>query len=234
MDNNILTMTTKLEKLYSIIQNSKEVGVRLSDDVIRQINEAEENIIRDEILAIIGKDIEPTLSQIKRDLVLVVEYHPGEPISVALSRKTKISEIVDAKPIVANPQKVSKPVKSDEAVIVAEPHEPVKSITNHTKGLRVMFADGTVVCNKTAIDTEIDVFRRIGFERVERVGRMRAGWPLVGKKKRPVEKGKIWQHESDGWFIYSNTNNEQKKEDLQFISDFYHLGLRISDGKPQK
>ena len=234
MDNNILTMTTKLEKLYSIIQNSKEVGVRLSDDVIRQINEAEENIIRDEILPIIGQDIEPTLSQIKRDLVLVVEYHPGEPISVALSRKTKISEIVDAKPIVANPQKVSKPVKSDEAYIVAEPHEPVKSITNHTKGLRVMFADGTVVCNKTAIDTEIDVFRRIGFERVERVGRMRAGWPLVGKKKRPVEKGKIWQHESDGWYIYSNTNNEQKKEDLQAISDFYHLGLRISDGKPEK
>ena len=227
-------MTTKLEKLYSIIQNSKEVGVRLSDDVIRQINEAEENIIRDEILPIIGKDIEPTLSQIKRDLVLVVEYHPGEPISVALSRKTKISEIVDAKPIVANPQKVSKPVKSDEAAIVAEPHEPMKTITNHTKGLRVMFADGTVVCNKTAIDTEIDVFRRIGFERVERVGRMRAGWPLVGKKKRPVEKGKIWQHESDGWYIYSNTNNEQKKEDLQAISDFYNLGLRISDGKPEK
>ena len=69
-------MTTKLEKLYSIIQNSREVGVKLSDDVIRQINEAEENIIRDEILPIIGKDIEPTLSQIKRDLVLVVEYHP--------------------------------------------------------------------------------------------------------------------------------------------------------------
>ena len=227
-------MTTKVEKLYSIIQNSKEVGVRLSDDVIRQINEAEENIIRDEILPIIGQDIEPTLSQIKRDLVLVVEYHPGEPVSVALSRKTKISQIDDAKPIVANTQKVSKPVKSDEAYIVAEPHEPVKSITNHTKGLRVMFADGTVVCNKTAIDTEIDVFRRIGFERVERVGRMRAGWPLVGKKKRPVEKGKIWQHESDGWYIYSNTNNEQKKEDLQAISDFYHLGLRISDGKPEK
>ena len=69
-------MTTKLEKLYSIIQNSREVGVKLSDDVIRQINEAEENIIRDEILPIIGKDIEPTLSQIKRDLVLVVEYNP--------------------------------------------------------------------------------------------------------------------------------------------------------------
>ena len=84
-------------------------------------------------MRIIGKDIEPTLSQIKRDLVLVVEYHPGEPVSVALSRKTKISEIVDAKPIVANPQKVSKPVKSGEAYLVAEPHEPIKTVTNHTK-----------------------------------------------------------------------------------------------------
>ena len=56
---------------------------------------------------------------------MVVEYHPGEPVSVALSRKTKISEIVDAKPIVANPQKVSKPVKSDEAYLVAEPHSLV-------------------------------------------------------------------------------------------------------------
>ena len=69
-------------------------------------------------------------------MVLVVEYHPGEPVSVALSRKTKISEIVDAKPIVANPQKVSKPVKSDEAYSVAEPHEPIKTVTNYTKGLR--------------------------------------------------------------------------------------------------
>ena len=51
-------MTTKLEKLYSIIEKSREVGVKLSDDVIRQINEAEENIIRDEILRIIGKDID--------------------------------------------------------------------------------------------------------------------------------------------------------------------------------
>ena len=50
----------------------------------------------------------------------------------------------------------------------------------------------------------------------------------------PVEKGKIWQHESDGWFIYSNTNNDQKMEDLQAVSDFYNLGLRISDGKPEK
>ena len=220
-----------LKELYTTLKSLRDMNLPVDDKLLKAADNLEEKIIKEEILPALSKNIEPQLSEIQRDLVLVVEYHPGDPLSVALSRKTKISEIIDAKTLTP---KVSKPVTSTEKPIVAEPHEPMKSITNHTKGLRVMFADGTVVCNKTAIDTEIDVFRRIGFERVERVGRMRAGWPLVGKKKRPVEKGKIWQHESDGWYIYSNTNNEQKKEDLLAISDFYHLGLRISDGKPEK
>ena len=226
-------MATKLEDLYSIIQISQRRGIKLGDDVISQINEAEEKIIREEILPIIGQSIEPTLSQIKRELVLVVEYRPGEPISVALSRKTKISQIVDAKPIVANPRKWGKPVKSDDPATAQEPHEPTKYVTNHTKGLRVQFPDGTVVCNKTAIDTEIDVLRRIGFERAAKVGITYSKWPLIGKKKRPTEAGKVWQHEIDGWYIYSNTSNERKKADLKAISDYYNLGLIISDGKPE-
>lgn len=226
-------MESKLEELYSIIQYSQRRGIKLGDDVFKQINEAEEKIIRDEILPIIGQDIEPTLSQIQRELVLVVEYRPGEPISVALSRKTKISQIVDAKPIVANPRKLSKPVKSDDPATAQEPHEPTKYVTNHTKGLRVQFPDGTVVCNKTAIDTEIDVLHRIGFERAAKVGITYSKWPLIGKKKRPTEAGKVWQHEIDGWYIYSNTSNERKKADLKAISDYYNLGLIISDGKPE-
>jgi len=81
---------TKLEKLYSIIENSREVGVKLSKDVLQQVEELEEGIIKEEILPALSSDIAPRLNPIQRDLVLVVEYHPGEPISVALSRKTKI------------------------------------------------------------------------------------------------------------------------------------------------
>ena len=35
---------TKLEKLYSIIENSREVGVKLSKDVLQQVEELEEGI----------------------------------------------------------------------------------------------------------------------------------------------------------------------------------------------
>ena len=102
---------TKLEKLYSIIENSRDVGVKLPKGVLQQVEELEEGIIKEEILPALSSDIIPRLNPIQRDLVLVVEYHPGEPISVALSRKTKISEMTGAK--VLTPRS-STPVKNDD------------------------------------------------------------------------------------------------------------------------
>ena len=222
---------TKLEKLYSIIENSREVGVKLSKDVLQQVEELEEGIIKEEILPALGNDIAPRLEPIKRDLVLVVEYHPGEPISVALSRKTKISEIMGAKTLTP---RSSTPVKSEEEPTEVKPHEPTKHIENTTKGMRVTFPDGTVIWHRAAIDTFIDALRKIGLERIPEVGIEHGkGYNLVGKNKRPTIPGRIWQHECDGWYIYSNISNSQKVDDLKQISDHYHLGLKIEEGKPE-
>ena len=56
---------------------------------------------------------------------------------------------------------------------------------------------------------------------------------LVSKDKRPTMPGRIWQHECDGWYIYSNISNGTKAEDLKRISDHYHLGLKTEEGKPE-
>ena len=223
---------TKLEKLYSIIENSREVGVKLSKDVLQQVEELEEGIIKEERLPALGNDIAPRLEPIKRDLVLVVEYHPGEPISVALSRKTKISEIMGAKTLTP---RSSMPVKSEEEPTEVKPHEPTKHIENTTKGMRVTFPDGTVIWHRAAIDTFIDALRKIGLGRVHKVGIYHGGgrYNVVSKEKRPPKPNAIWQHECDGWYIYSNISNEKKAEDLKRISDHYHIGLKIEEGKPE-
>ena len=36
------------------------------------------------------------------------------------------------------------------------------------------------------------------------------GFNAVSRTKRPTEPGRISQHESDGWYIYSNISNRQK------------------------
>jgi len=222
---------TKLEKLYSIIENSRDVGVKLPKGVLQQVEELEEGIIKEEILPALSSDIAPRLNPIQRDLVLVVEYHPGEPISVALSRKTKISEMTDAK--VLTPRS-SIPVRSEEEPEEVKPHEPTKRIENMTKGMKVTFPDGTVIWHRQAIDTFIDALRKIGLGRIPTLGiKHGGGYNLVSKDKRPPMPGRIWQHECDGWYIYSNISNGTKAEDLKRISDYYHLDLKIEEGKPE-
>ena len=81
---------------------------------------------------------------------------------------------------------------------------PKKHIENATKGIRVIFPDGTVIWHRQAIDTFIDALRKIGLARIPEVGIEHGnGFNLVGKEKRPTVPGRIWQHECDGWYIYS-------------------------------
>ena len=162
--------------------------------------------------------------------MLVVEYHPGEPISVALSRKMKINQITDAKTITPIQEKVGEPVVSTKKVPSEKPHTPTKQVVNHTKGLRVQFPDGTVICHTTAIDTFIAVLRRVGLQRVHELNIQHAGYNLVSRVKRPSD-GHIWQHELDGWYIYSNTQNLVKMNDLLYISEKLHLGLKVDVAK---
>lgn len=221
-----------LDELYKATETFRKVGLSLDANTERQIEELEEKMIKEEILPALSEDIAPRLKPIKRDLVLVVEYHPGEPISVALSRKAKISEIMGAKTLTP---KNSTPVKSVEEPKAIEPHDPKKHIENNTKGMRVTFPDGTVIWHVKAIDTFIETLRKIGLERVHKVGIYHGGglYNLVGKEKRPPKPNAIWQHKVDGWLIYSNIPNTMKVQDLRQISDYYHLGLKIEEGKPK-
>ena len=220
-----------LKELYTTLKSLRDMNLPIDDKLTDAADKLEEKIIKEEILPALSENIEPQLSEIQRDLALVVEYHPGEPISVALSRKAKISDFIDAKPLTPY---ASTPVKSGIAPEKPVPHEPTKKVDNPTKGLKVTFPNGRIVWHTSAIDTLIETLRIIGFERVSQLtNTMHAGYPLVSHLMRPYTPGKAWQHECDGWYIYSNTNNAQKISDLRKISDFYHLNLRIEEVKPK-
>jgi len=223
-----------LKELYTTLKSLRDMNLPVDEKLEKAADNLEEKIIKEEILPSLSQNIEPLLNEIQRELVLVVEYHPGEPISVALSRKAKISEIVDAKQLTPNKGRVSTPVTSDEQSVVSEPHEPKKHVENATKGLRVTFPNGTVIWHHTAINTFIETLRIIGLSRIPMVGIQHGGgYNLVDKKMRPTDAGRVWQHQCDGWYIYSNISNKTKCDDLQKISDYYKLNLLIEEGKPK-
>ena len=95
---------SRLSDLYKAMETLRKEGLSLNEDLEKQVSELEEDIIKKEILPVVTQTIEPALKQVQRELVLVVDYHPGEPISVSLSRKTNISELLDAKLLEQDPQ----------------------------------------------------------------------------------------------------------------------------------
>lgn len=95
---------TKLQKLYSTIQNLKELGLELGNDLLKQTSELEQEIIKKEILPVVSEKIEPIINQIQRELVLVVDYVPNEPLSVRISRKRNFTEQMETIEIIPDPK----------------------------------------------------------------------------------------------------------------------------------
>ena len=55
-----------LHSLNRIIENSRDVGVKLPKGVLQQVEELEEGIIKEEILPALSSDIAPRLNPIQR------------------------------------------------------------------------------------------------------------------------------------------------------------------------
>jgi len=206
---------TKLEKLYASIKGLQELGLPLNDETLKAADDLEEQLIKTEILPAMSKDIEPRLSQIQRELVLVVEYKPGTPISVALSRKTNIAELLDAKILEQDPQAEHKEGKKHE--------KPIERLNSKTV-LRVTFPDGTVIADKKAKNTFAETIKRIGLLKVRNLGITFCHVPIVsntldrkyGQAQIPV---------GDGLYVMTHSSTHDKKKQLAKIAK--DLGIKL-------
>jgi len=149
---------SRLNKLYEALETLRKEGVS-TDEMEAKIREAEEGIIKNEILPIVTKNIAPALSQVQRELVLVVDYKPGVDISVHLSRKRNLTEgFMDTKEI-----KLDDPVE----------HGVHRGMTNICRSsstyMSVKFSDGTIIAEAKATDTFVKTIKKIGVVRVRQV-----------------------------------------------------------------
>ncbi len=206
---------TKLEKLYASIKGLQELGLPLNEETLRAADDLEEQLIKTEILPAMSKDIEPRLSQIQRELVLVVEYKPGIPISVALSRKTNIAELLDAKILEQDPQAEHKKGKKHE--------KPIERINGKTV-LRVTFPDGTVIADKKAKITFAETIKRIGLMKVRNLGISFCHVPIVSNTL-DSKYGQAQIPVGDGLYVMTHSSTHDKKKQLDKISQ--ELGLRL-------
>lgn len=210
---------TKLQKLYSTIQNLKELGLELGEDLLKQTEELEHNIIKKEILPVITENIEPIISQIKRELILVVDYVPDEPLSVRISRKRNFSGQMDSIEILADPQ--------------IEHNTGKTKLKSHTKSaktnLRVTLKNGHVIENRFAYETLQDIVELAGIEEVRSLKIFQYGVPLISNTQDNFYNQK---EISKGVYLITHSSTIQKRQQIEKISKAFGLGLEVEIVQP--
>ncbi len=213
-----MAKSSKLQKLYQIMRNSEELGLPLNEETVAQINEMEEKLIKDEVLPLIHDNIEPTLREVERPLVLVVEYDPNGSLRVNLSRKVNITaSISDAKEITPDPQVSHRTLG---------PQKTKKEEIAPKTLLRVTMPDGSVIERKKAKDTFIDVIRRIGIDKVRPLGLKFCKIPIISNTKDD-KYGKAQHLIEGGWYILTHSSTADKKKQLEKIAKSLHLPMVI-------
>lgn len=207
---------SRLSKLYQTMDNLKELGLSINEDLIQEANELEEEIIKKEILPVLSKTIEPALQPVQRELVLVVDYVPGKPLSVHLSRKRNFTAEIDAKEILPDPEVEHKEIGKTGPKVVKQP------VTR----LKITFSDGTVIQERNAAETLVAFVLKVGVERVRSLGLKQCKIPLVsntidkkyGDKQKPL---------GNGWFLMTNTSTKSKLKDIESIAKAFNIRIKV-------
>lgn len=208
---------SRLSDLYKAMETLRKEGLSLNEDLERQVSELEENIIKKEILPIVTETIAPALKQVQRELVLVVDYVPGAPISVHLSRKRNFAAgITDAKEILPDPQVEHKEFGQ---------RNPTSNKVPATR-LRITLADGRVIQESQAAETFRQFVMMIGPERVRSLGMTQCKVPLISntldKKYKRAQKPV-----GNGWYLMTNSNTQTKKRDIENIARKLNIKVKV-------
>ncbi len=212
---------SRLSDLYKAMETLRKEGLPVDENLEKKANELEEEIIKKEILPVLTKTIEPALQPVKRELVLVVDYIPGQPLSVHLSRKRNFTaEIPDAKEIVLDPEVEHGNRDTHQEKIRRGP----------ASDFSVTFLDGTVISEKNAADTLVKVVKRIGVAQVRQVveaeGLVFCRVPVISNR-RDKKYGRAQRDLGDGWLLITHSNNKMKKKFLDRISEVLRLRLIV-------
>jgi hypothetical protein len=199
------------------METLRKEGLSLNEDLEKQVSDLEENIIKKEILPIVTETIAPALKQVQRELVLVVDYVPGIPISVHLSRKRNFTaDITDAKEILPDPQVEHKEIGKTG---------PKGKISAATR-LRITFANGNVIQEPQASETFRKFVMEIGAERVRSLGMKQNKVPLISntldKKYKSSQKAV-----GNGWYLMTCSNTLTKKRDIEHIANVFKVKVKV-------
>lgn len=211
---------SNLTNLYAKRKVFTDYNAPIPQDLAKEIADEEARLLSDVAESIISFLPEEIDLPDSGSIVVGAEYIDGKLTRVASSCNLDIASAFSNVQLVNVDEDQGEDDNSGE-------NDPARK-RGPSIGFMVKFADGKEIKYKTARRTMIEALKYMGLERASKFrGEMFKGYPLIGKKQRPTEPGRIWQKNVDGWWIYVNLSNSRAITCLKGVSDMLNIPLEI-------
>ena len=199
------------------MENLRKLNLPIDERLKQEAAKLEEDLIRTEILPTLTEKIEPALAQVQRELVLVVDYVPGAPLKVSLSRKRNITDVF--------PDAVE--IKPDPEVEHSEKKKGgTKVVTNPRTRLRITMPDGSLIEEPTAWESLRKFILTVGIDKVRNIGLKVNRVPFVSntidKKYQSSQKTL-----GNGWLLMTNSNTLTKRKQILTIASIIGINVNV-------
>ena len=220
---------SKLEELYETREKLQSLGIAPNADLERQLEELEEEIIRNEIVPIITDKVEPVLKQVRREVVLVVEHNPENGVQVHLSRKRNVANVFSDAVTISSVQ-LNNVVREHKEGISRPRTTGMKPATK----LRVTFMDdGEVISESIAADTLKKAILKFGVERVAQLciapydSILQLNRVNLVTKKRDEQYANRQHEIGNGWLVFTGSNTPSKKRQIEAIAKALSVRVKV-------
>lgn len=192
----------KLNKAYEAIELLNNLGLPVSSEQQKAIQELEKNYLRQEVIPHIQEEMEPLVKGIKNPFQIEINYIKEEGLSIGIIDRISLRGQVPS---------------SDE-----QNKRQKKYI------IRVLFPDNHASCNKMVWETLVDVVRYAGAERVRQLNISIMGDNLVSAELNSNERYRVGQKEVEpGLYVCTYSSTDTKYEQIRTINKALNLGLKI-------
>ena len=220
---------SKLEELYETREKLQSLGIAPNADLERQLEELEEEIIRNEIVPIITDKVEPVLKQVRREVVLVMEHNPENGVQVHLSRKRNVANVFSDAVTISSVQ-LNNVVREHKEGISRPRTTGMKPATK----LRVTFMDdGEVISESIAADTLKKAILKFGVERVAQLciapydSILQLNRVNLVTKKRDEQYANRQHEIGNGWLVFTGSNTPSKKRQIEAIAKALSVKVKV-------
>ena len=224
--------TSNMGKIQDYYRLFDMFSGKLTDEQKKILEGLEDQLIAEEILPAISESVAPVLGALRRPLTLVVDYDPTGGIVVKTTRgEVVVKEHTAKKYQIPTTQKVVTVAETEDVPEPQPQEDSTAEATKFTRGPIKKFEvrlNGKVIEGKDGAGILAETIRQIGYERVAALNIMfvKGVYNLVDRRKR-TDQDKIWQRESEGWYIYTNTSNPTKAANLAKIAQRLGLDMQI-------